>query len=285
MVDSHDKKIFWIASYPKSGNTWLRAIILSLFFTKDGVFDFKLLNKIRYFDTPGNYKFIESLNNDDFNNVHDLTVISKYWIEAQKRSIVIDGNFTFYKTHSANIKINNFRYTNEDTTLGLIYLVRDPRDVVLSYAKHKGMGVNEIIDLMKNEEILTSSGGGYPVVLSSWNHHYLSWINLKVPKIIIRFEDLLEKTEMILWKLIDFFDVNYQLKFNNTKRVVNNILLSTTFEKFQDYEKKHGFAEATTNSMFFRKGKSNQWQKELNEYQQDEIENSFKSAMKEINYL
>ena len=122
-------------------------------------------------------------------------------------------------------------------------------------------------------------------MLSSWNHHYLSWINLKVPKIIIRFEDLLEKTEMILWKLIDFFDVNYQLKFNNTKRVVNNILLSTTFEKFQDYEKKHGFAEATTNSMFFRKGTNNQWQKELNEYQQDEIEDSFKSAMKEINYL
>ena len=54
MKNNHNKKIFWIASYPKSGNTWMRAIILSLFFTKDGIFDFNLLDQIKYFDTPGN---------------------------------------------------------------------------------------------------------------------------------------------------------------------------------------------------------------------------------------
>ena len=285
MKNNHNKKIFWIASYPKSGNTWMRAIILSLFFTKDGIFDFNLLDQIKYFDTPGNYEFIESLNNEDFKNLEDLTVISKYWVEAQKRSVITNGNFAFYKTHSANIKVNEYRYTNEDTTLGLIYLVRDPRDIVLSYAKHKGMSINETINLMKNENILTFSGGGYPVILSSWNHHYSSWINLNVPKIIIRYEDLLEKTEMILWKLIDFFSINYHIRFNDAKRVVNNILLSTTFEKFQEYEKKHGFSEATKNSMFFRKGKKNQWEGKLKKYQLNIIENTFQSPMKEINYL
>ena len=68
----------------------------------------------------------------DFKNLNDLSVISKYWIKAQKRSVIMNGNFAFYKTHSANIKVNDFRYTNEDTTLGLIYLVRDPRDVAIS---------------------------------------------------------------------------------------------------------------------------------------------------------
>ena len=54
MKNHINKKIFWIASYPKSGNTWMRAILLSLFFTKNGIFNFKLFNQIRYFDTPGN---------------------------------------------------------------------------------------------------------------------------------------------------------------------------------------------------------------------------------------
>ena len=285
MKNHINKKIFWIASYPKSGNTWMRAILLSLFFTKDGIFNFKLFNQIRYFDTPGNYEFIKSLNLDDFKNLNDLSTIAKYWIEAQKRTIITDGNFSFYKTHSANIKINEYKYTSEDTTLGLIYIVRDPRDIALSYAKHKGVSTNEIIDLMKNEKILTSSGGGYPVVLSSWNHHYYSWVHLNVPKIIIRYEDLLEKTEMILWKLIDFFNINYKIKFNSANKIINNILLSTSFEKFQEYEKINGFPEATTNSMFFRKGKKNQWEKALKKYQLNKIENSFKSPMKEINYL
>ena len=48
------KHIFWLASYPKSGNTLLRAIISSLFFTENGVFDLKLLEAIRQFESTYN---------------------------------------------------------------------------------------------------------------------------------------------------------------------------------------------------------------------------------------
>ena len=121
MKNHINKKIFWIASYPKSGNTWMRAILLSLFFTKDGIFNFKLFNQIRYFDTPGNYEFIKSLNLNDFKNLNDLSTIAKYWIEAQKRTIITDGNFSFYKTHSANMSLYNNEFTNTNNSLGFLH--------------------------------------------------------------------------------------------------------------------------------------------------------------------
>ena len=53
------KKIIWVASYPKSGNTWIRAILSSLFYSKNGLFDFKLFEKIANFDHPDKYEFIK----------------------------------------------------------------------------------------------------------------------------------------------------------------------------------------------------------------------------------
>ena len=72
-----------------------------------------------------------SLNVDDFNKLHKLPVISKYWLEAQRR-VKVSGDFAFFKTHSGNVTLNNFKYTNTNNVLGLIYLVRDPRDIVVS---------------------------------------------------------------------------------------------------------------------------------------------------------
>jgi len=60
------KKIFWIASWPRSGNTWMRAIISSIFFTKSGKFDFSLLKKIQYFDVPEAYEFVKKININDY---------------------------------------------------------------------------------------------------------------------------------------------------------------------------------------------------------------------------
>ena len=135
MKNHINKKIFWIASYPKSGNTWMRAILLSLFFTKDGIFNFKLFNQIRYFDTPGNYEFIKSLNLDDFKNLNNLSIIAKYWIEAQNK-INSDNKLRLFKTHNALGSVNNYNFTDRDNTCGCIYIVRDPRNVVISMSNH-----------------------------------------------------------------------------------------------------------------------------------------------------
>ena len=90
------KKIFWIASYPKSGNTWLRSIIVSRFFSKNGEFKFDLMKNIHLFENKFRYLFVKEKSIIDFENLKKLNTISKYYIEAQNISNV-GGDFAFFK--------------------------------------------------------------------------------------------------------------------------------------------------------------------------------------------
>ena len=281
-MEKTNKKIFWIASYPKSGNTWIRAIIASLFFSNDGVFKFELFKNIPNFERKENYQFVESLNKKDYKNLGNLKIITKYRLEAQKRVNINYGNVAFFKTHSANISINNLPYTNEETTLGLIYIVRDPRDIVVSYSHHKSSNIDSIINLMLNESVIYNEKN--PQVLSSWSHHYNSWLSLKVPKLVIKYENLLNNTEHSLRKIAEYFRVNYNLEIINLEIKIKNILDSTNFKKFQDYEKLFGFNEAKKGN-FFREGKSKQWKKELNKEQINKIEKAFRKKMITLGYI
>ena len=157
------KKIFWISSYPRSGNTWLRLILCGLFFTKDGnINNFDLLNKIHKLDSLNYFKFIKEISINDYNMIFEdseynddaLATYSKYWIEAQKRIKINEGKFAFFKTHNARIKFKGNLYTNELTTLGFIYIYRDTRDIVLSYSKHINKDINSTIDLLNNDKIM-----------------------------------------------------------------------------------------------------------------------------------
>ena len=291
------KKIFWVTSYPKSGNTWIRAILTSLFFTKDGRFNLNLLNYISNFDNPDKYKFVQKLNIVDFNNLHELSVISKYWVEAQKRAKV-GGDFAFFKTHSGNVILNKLPYTNANNVLGLIYLVRDPRDVTASYSKHFGKSIDETIKSITSKNCITWTGlpknKPYPILLSSWDVHYKTWKNFNVPKMVIKYETMLKETRSTLNQIVHFFIKNYGFSFINIETRIDNILKTTKFQKLHEYEKKHGFFEAPylhskkkgkVAEYFFRKGTDGQWQEELTSFQLKRIEEHFAPTMKELGYL
>ena len=120
--------IIWIASYPKSGNTWLRSIITSLLYTTDGIFDFKLIKKIKQFPTRNQFQ-------DFTKNFNDINEISKFWLLAQDK-INLNEEIKFFKTHNLNCAVNNNSFTNRSHTLGTIYVVRDPRNLVDSIKNH-----------------------------------------------------------------------------------------------------------------------------------------------------
>ena len=101
-----NKHIFWIASYPKSGNTLIRALISSLFFSDEGLFDFSMLKNIPIIEDTANLEFIKHKNIEDYNNLHKLDTLSKYWLEMQsKKNLGFNGDFLFAKTHHALIKL------------------------------------------------------------------------------------------------------------------------------------------------------------------------------------
>ena len=297
-----NNKIFWITSYPKSGNTWLRLIICGLFFTKNGnLNNLKILNKIPKFDEFENFKFIKKISASDFDKIFKKKLydeeaqskLSKYWVEAQKKIIIKKNKYNFFKTHNARIRFNDYFYTNEITTLGFIYITRDPRDVVISYSKYLDKSLDYATNFITNNNLMGNQNtlSRMPEFIYNWKDHYLSWKNFKkVPGLFLRYEDLLNNTEYEINKIIDFFYLNYNIRINNKLEKINNIIQSTNFKKLQEIENNIGFYEAPNYGLknersFFRAGKINQWKNKLSKDQKSLIKEKFKKQMTELKYL
>ena len=289
------KKIFWVASYPKSGNTLMRAMLSSLFFSQKGKYSNELLDWIESFETCARLKFIEKENPQDIKKINNLKILSKYWKEMQsEKRFNIKESFCFIKTHSALTNIFGNEFTNEKLSRGLIYIVRDPRDILLSWSKHRNKSIDDTLDFMLNVDSTIAYNDIHflkdqnlrPLqYISSWNAHVSSWKNLEVPKMIIRFEDLIEKKQDVLKKIINFFTFEYGISINNIKEKTENILKTTDFNFMQMLEEKFGFKEALNHTKFFNIGKKNQWKDQLTLHQTKIIEKNFKKEMEYFNYL
>ena len=287
--------IFWIASYPKSGNTLLRAIISSLFFSDDGVFDLKMLKHTTQFEMRKRLNIIKNVYFDDFLKLDDLEILSKYWQFLQsKKNLKINTGFGFVKSHSALVSISNNWFTNEKLTAGYIYIIRDPRDIAVSWAKHTGLSIDDSINFMLDNKSCiewAQSNSELPkdiipkTYLGSWDQHVLSWSEniLNVPKLILKYEDLVYNKETYIIKIVRFFENNFNIRFNNIETKISKIIQSTDFKKLKTIEEKEGFDEANIGS-FFRKGKKKQWKNDLNSSQIKKIENKFRDLMNKFRY-
>ena len=290
-----DKQIFWIASFPKSGNTLLRSILASLFFTDDGVVDLNLLRKIPYVEDTSNLEFIKKINPKDYNNLHNPKILSNYWGQMQsKQNINLKEDFIFIKTHHALLKISNNSFTTKENTRGVIYVVRDPRDVVISMTNHYNISVEKSIDTLFNENLCLSwqdtdnlyENRKKPLsLISSWDKHFLSWNKyvFDCPKLLIKFEDLVYDKRNTIKKIIDFFIKNYNFNFSNLDKKIENMISYSDFNHLKKTEQKIGFDEAV-NDNFFNKGTKDQWLDKLSDEQIFRIEKAYYNLLKQLNY-
>ena len=292
-------QIFWLASYPKSGNTLLRSIIISLFFTEEGLFSLDQSLKITQFEKTVHLKRNKDIFKSDFNNIQDISVFSKYWIALQqKRALSFNQDFIFLKTHSGALSVNNQNFTSEKNVRGIIYIIRDPRDVCISWSKHSDLSIQDTIDFMVNEyatlewqeprlsENIFNNYNRPSALLSSWEKHVISWTSIKwkIPKIIIKFEDLVYNKKKVIENLIVFFEKNYNFKFNNKDIKIKNIIKTTDFDKLKKEEQEKGFIEAPIGKTFFSVGEKEQWKKKLNKSEINQIEKKFSFIMKKFGY-
>ena len=118
----------WLASYPKSGNTLTRSMLASYFFTEDGHYDFNLLKNILQFPEIGLFKKLGI-------NIKNEKEVIKNYVRAQEL-VNKKNSIQFMKTHSYLFNIENNPFTDLNNTLGVIYIVRDPRNVLISAANH-----------------------------------------------------------------------------------------------------------------------------------------------------
>ena len=277
--------IIWLASYPKSGNTLLRSILATYFFSEDGEFKFEHLYKIDQF--PSIHHF-ENLGIDTSNE----KLVFKNFINAQK-SINNDKNkIKFFKTHSSLSKIENCNFTDLDNTLGAIYIVRDPRNVVKSFSHHYDLTIDEATEAMIDQSRwLARTDTMFKTFLSSWKINYNSWKQLGNKVLFVKYEDLVNKKKTTLIKIFKFINKIGMKNLNLDMIKLNRVIKSTEFEKMQYLEKKYDFREGVIDpktkkrKTFFTFGPKNNWRKDLDEKNREKIEKNFKEEIIELNYV
>ena len=159
--------IVWLASYPKSGNTLVRSLLSSYIFSKDGIFNFELLKNIKQFPDNSLFKQIGV----DTNNDEEMY---KNYINTQKIFNKKDS-IRFLKTHSCFMNTKTFQFTDRHNTLGVIYIVRDPRNIVTSHSHHFQKTPRESLESLLSHQVLTKDARHCTTYLGSWNFHYNSW--------------------------------------------------------------------------------------------------------------
>ena len=285
--------IIWLASYPKSGNTWLRFYIISLLMGKKTDLNLNHLRAIMNYPHSTHFNGLVS-------NLFDLGEISKNWITSQKK-INSDNKLRFFKTHNMLGKYNGYPFTDAQNTLGTIYIVRDPRNVITSVKNHYSLSnYDEALKFVfKDDQILTLSDRQKALYLKSkifpltqfvgsWKTHYLSWKNMKKNYILVRYEDLYENSKNEFTKVADFIGGLLKVKF--TQAQIENAINLSSFERLENMEKENGFTESTINNdgnrnKFFFLGPKNDWRKILDKSISSDIEKKFEKEMKELKYI
>ena len=282
--------IFWIASYPKSGNTWLRTLISSYYYSDDGIYSENLIKRIR--------QFPEKMHFTDFDyNQNIVTDTSRFWIKAQEK-INKDTKLIYFKTHNAFGALNNNHFTDNKNSIGVIYIIRDPRNVITSLMNHYELDNEQAIKWMTNEknyiyDVINFDEDGYSdfQFISSWYTNYKSWLlQKKIPIKVIKYEDLLNQTFTVFKDVINFINIttrnNEKIKIDKLKNSIN----STFFDKLQDMEKKNGFSEAITSKKnnkkipFFNMGPKNDWKKVLDKNLINRLNDRFEKNLIELSY-
>jgi len=282
--------IFWIASYPKSGNTWLRTLISAYYYSKDGIFDQSILKNIGMF--PERRHFVGFDYNQE--NVADTT---KLWIKSQEK-INADKKIRFFKTHNVFGKVSGYDFTNKQNSAGCVYIVRDPRNVITSLKNHYELDYETSLKWMTDPnkfiydvERVEQYGYSDFQFISSWNMNYKSWkVQKKIPIKIIQYEDLLKETYVVFKDIIEFINKSLNIKEEVNSDKLKNSVNSTYFEKLKSDEKKNGFVEAVPTRTskekipFFYLGPDNDWKKILDKDQQIELNDMFKEDLINLGY-
>jgi hypothetical protein len=273
-------QLVWIASYPKSGNTWMRAF---------------LLNYIRQPDAPCDINRLTDLTAADINperyRRYDPRPASQYSVADVQRMrplvhrdlMALDPTLVFVKTHNARLRVEGVPLITPEVTAGAIYIVRDPRDVVVSYSRHRGRSIDDTIAFMADPEAAT--GGTDKKIfeqLSSWSVHVHSWTNVPDSKVhILRYEAMVQDPAAAFRPLIRW------LGQEPAPERLNRAIRFSAFDELRAQEQAKGFKErvAESTAPFFGTGQPGHWRSVLSSEQQARIERDHGTMMRRFGYL
>ncbi|MGH6718604.1 MAG: sulfotransferase domain-containing protein [Alphaproteobacteria bacterium] len=272
-------KIIWLASFPKSGNTWVRAFLRNLLLNPD---------KPVYINDLGTFCMGESTrkNFDPF-----LEGPWRAWTDpavAEARPKVhaaltgLSPDSVFVKTHCALAMDHGHPTVNLEQTAGAIYIVRNPLDITVSLTHHTGMTVDQAIVAMANPEGRTKTKEKFVTEpRGSWSNHVASWTGRPHPGLlVVRYEDMLEGPDAAFGRVVRFLGLDPPpVRFKNAINM-------SSFDVLQAQEQRWGFVErGSTSKMFFRAGRAGQWKEALTPAQIAQVIAAHRAEMARFGYL
>ena len=273
--------IVWLASYPKSGNTWLRAFIYNLIEqpAKPG----RLTDLPGYFLDDSKPRWYQPYAGD-----RDLASFSAEDIFALRQQVQRDiagsvaAGTVFTKTHSELGEFNGHPLINIQVTAGAIYIVRNPLDVVLSVADHFAISIDEAIDFMGNPDTgAPTNEENVTTMLGSWSTHVASWTNTGNRGILVlRYEDMLDRPQKA------FLGVMKLLGLNKDPARLKRAIRFSEFRELAAQESRDGFVERSPDAeRFFRVGRKNQWRDVLSDEQVARLVDDHYQQMERFRYI
>jgi hypothetical protein len=272
--------ILWLASYPKSGNTWMRVFLANLILDPQEPLPLKAINEVC--SSEPNEIWFKPLVQKPVAELSERR-IAALRTKAQERAASTNKNIIPMKTHSLLGKDHGYPTISVKATIGVIYIIRDPRDVVISAADHYGLTLDQAVAMMADK---TSRGRGMPgntvhELMGSWSDHVRSWTDWKhTPLLLLRYEDMLADSHGQLGM------VARKLGITRDEARIRKAVEFSSFKTLQAQEAETGFVEKSVNSQrFFRSGRAGGWRDKLSPAQAAAIERDHGEQMRRFGYL
>jgi Sulfotransferase domain len=274
--------LFWVASYPKSGNTWVRAFLANLAAILAGESDELTLNEINRFSTGENFARLYEKRLGFKPTEKHRKEIAGVRHEIQKSIADEHDGLVFVKTHNGLVMDCGRPIINFAVTSSVIYVVRNPLDVAISLSHHMGLTIDDAIEMMGTR------GHETPIdekvvheIWGSWSENVESWTRTPHRAIYVMcYENMLSDPQIAFGGLVR------HLHLDVTPSQLNLAIERSLFAKLKDKEEKEGFQERSVwTEHFFREGRAGQWKEILTPAQIQRIVSDHGKQMARLGYL
>ncbi len=272
--------IIWLASYPKSGNTWLRAFLANYLQNAQQALPINdLPNHILGDNMVVHYQQYSGLKPEEITREQ----IARLRPQVHRWMAVSRGQDIFVKTHNVIARIDGVPLITPEATAGAIYVVRNPFDVAISFAHHYQVTLDVAVDSLSEEQyFLPAQAGQVEQYLSSWSRHVRTWTEAPgLTRHLMRYEDMKASPLKAFGTLIEFLGLPKDM--DRLKRAVR----FSDFDELKRQERSGRFVESRPDgkSPFFREGRSGQWREILSDEQVKRLVEAHRPMLIAMGYL
>ncbi len=273
-------RIVWIASFPKSGNTWVRVFLNNLLAGAEAPVALDSIGRFTASEAA-----VEHYRSLDPRPPAAWTPADTARMRPRVHAHIagLKDGLSLVKTHCRLGHDHGQPTVNLDVTAGAVYIVRDPLDVAVSFADHMGMTIDQAISIMAFPGAFTDPGETtVSEPRGSWSENVASWTSPERPSVhVVRFEDLLADPKA------RFGAIARHLRIGADDAAVDRAINFSTFDVLKEQERSHGFRERSRRARrpFFREGRAGAWREALSEVQVGAIVEAHRVEMGRFGYV